>query len=73
MPLAPIKDEISFSDFEKSDIRVGTTILSVSEVEKSNKSMKLMVDFGDHTRSIIEGIKNMEYNVSWRQLSSDKI
>jgi len=63
MPLAPIKDEISFSDFEKSDIRVGT-ILSVSEVEKSNKLMKLMVDFGDHTRSIIEGIKNMEYNVS---------
>ena len=42
---APIKDLISFEDFEKLDIRVGT-ILSVCEVEKSNKLMKLMVDFG---------------------------
>ena len=53
---APVKDEISFNDVEKIDIRVGT-ILSVSEVEKSNKLMKLMVDFGDHTRSILAGIK----------------
>lgn len=53
---APIKNLISFEDFEKLDIRVGT-IVSVSEVEKSNKLMKLMVDFGDHTRSILAGIK----------------
>ena len=37
---APIKDLISFEDFEKLDIRVGT-IIPVSEVEKSNKLMKL--------------------------------
>ena len=53
---APIKGLISFEDFEKLDIRVGT-IISVSEVEKSNKLMKLLVDFGDHTRSILAGIK----------------
>ena len=53
---APIKNLISFEDFEKLDIRVGT-IVSVSEVEKSNKLIKLMVDFGDHTRSILAGIK----------------
>ena len=58
---APIKDEITFEDFEKLDIRVGT-ILSVSEVEKSNKLMKLTVDFGDHTRSILAGIKKEREN-----------
>ncbi len=58
---APIKDEISFKDFEKLDIRVGT-IISVSEVKKSNKLMKLMVDFGDHTRSILAGIKQEREN-----------
>lgn len=58
---APIKDEISFDDFEKLDIRVGR-IVSVSEVEKSNKLMKLMVDFGDHTRSILAGIKQEREN-----------
>jgi tRNA-binding protein len=58
---APIKDLISFADFEKLDIRVGT-ILSVSEVEKSNKLMKLAVDFGDHTRSILAGIKKERKN-----------
>mgnify|MGYP000639853326 FL=1 len=58
---AQIKDEITFEDFEKLDIRVGT-ILSVREVEKSNKLMKLIVDFGDHTRSILAGIKQEREN-----------
>ena len=61
MKPAPIKEDISFKDFEKLDIRVGT-ILSVSEIEKSNKLMKLMVDFGDHTRSILAGIKQEREN-----------
>ena len=56
MKPAPIKAEISLADVEKLDIRVGT-IVSVAEVEKSNKLMKLIVDFGDHTRSILAGIK----------------
>jgi tRNA-binding protein len=53
---APVKDLISFEDFEKLDIRIGT-IVSVRDVEKSNKLMKLTVDFGDHTRTILAGIK----------------
>ncbi len=61
MKPAPIKEEISFTDFEKIDIRVGT-ILSVTEVKDSNKLMKLMVDFGDHQRSILAGIKQEREN-----------
>lgn len=61
MKPAPIKDVISFEDFEKLDIRVGT-IISVREVEKSKKLMKLTVDFGDHTRSILAGIKKERDN-----------
>ena len=53
---APIKELISFEDFEKLDIRVGT-IISVNDVKNSKKLMKLMVDFGDHKRSILVGIK----------------
>jgi tRNA-binding protein len=58
---APIKDLISFEDFEKLDIRVGT-ITSVDNVEKSKKLMKLTVDFGDHTRTILAGIKQEREN-----------
>ena len=61
MKPVPIKDEISFEDFEKLDIRVGT-ITSVTEVEKSRKLMRLTVDFGDHTRSILAGIKQERDN-----------
>ena len=56
MKHAPIKDTITYDDFAKLDISVGT-IVEVSEVEKSDKLMKLTVDFGDHTRSILAGIK----------------
>lgn len=61
MKPAPIKETISFKDFAKLDIRVGT-ITSVSDVVKSNKLMKLTVDFGDHTRSILSGIKQEREN-----------
>jgi len=61
MNQAPIKELITFDDFEKLDIRVGT-ITTVSEVEKSNKLMKLTVDFGDHVRSILAGIKQEREN-----------
>jgi tRNA-binding protein len=61
MKPAPIKELISYEDFEKLDIRIGT-IVSVSEIEKSNKLMKLDVDFGDHVRSILAGIKQEREN-----------
>ena len=41
------KPEISWSDFEKIDIRVGT-IISVNDIEKArNPSYQLEIDFGD--------------------------
>ena len=58
---AQIKETISFDDFEKLDIRVGT-ITSVTEVAKSNKLMRLIVDFGDHSRSILAGLKKERDN-----------
>ena len=53
---APVKAPVAFEDFEKLDIRVGT-ITRVSEVAGSRKLMKLAVDFGDHQRSILAGIR----------------
>ena len=61
MTRAPIKETIAFEHFEKLDIRAGT-ITSVQEVANSNKLMKLVVDFGDHTRSILAGIKKERAN-----------
>jgi len=61
MKHAPIKELIKFEDFEKLDVRVGT-ITTVSEVENSAKLMQLTVDFGDHVRSIVAGIKQEREN-----------
>jgi len=60
---AAIKKLITFDDFSKLDIRVGTVTL-VSEVAKSDKLMKLTVDFGDHVRTILAGIKQERENPS---------
>lgn len=56
MTPVPIKPEISFEDFEKLDIRVGT-IIAADEVPDSRKLVCLSVDFGDHKRQILSGIK----------------
>ena len=56
MKPSPIKPEIAIDDFEKLDIRVGT-IETVTDVPNSKKLMKLTVDFGDHSRTILAGIK----------------
>ena len=53
---APIKPAISLVDLERIDVRVGT-ILSVEDVAGSDKLLKLTVDFGDHRRSILAGMK----------------
>jgi tRNA-binding protein len=58
---APIKPPIQLADLEKIDVRVGT-IISVDEVENSDKLMRLTVSFGDHKRSIIAGIKEERSN-----------
>ena len=53
---AGIKPTISFADVDKIDVRVGT-IRAVDEVPSSSKLLRLTVDFGDHTRSILAGMK----------------
>jgi methionine--tRNA ligase beta chain len=53
---APVKQPISVADLDKIDIRVGT-ILSVEDVIGSDKLVKLVVDFGDHRRNILAGMK----------------
>jgi tRNA-binding protein len=53
---APIKPLISTSDLDKIDVRVGT-ILAVEDVAHSEKLVRLRVDFGDHARSILVGMK----------------
>ena len=44
------------ADVEKLDVRVGT-ILSVDDVPSSSKLLRLSVDFGDHARTILAGMK----------------
>jgi tRNA-binding protein len=56
MNQAPIKPLISTSDLDKIDVRVGT-ILVVEDVAHSEKLVRLRVDFGDHARSILVGMK----------------
>ena len=53
---APIKPTVPLSLLEKVDVRVGT-ILSVEAVPGSEKLVRLTVDFGDHKRRILAGVK----------------
>jgi methionyl-tRNA synthetase len=50
-----VKPEIVFDDFAKIDLRVGT-IVSAEKVEKADKLLKLQVDLGFETRTIVSGI-----------------
>ena len=56
MKVAPVKPTISFDVLDRVDIRVGTIVL-VEDVKGSEKLMRLTVDFGDHKRTILAGIK----------------
>lgn len=53
---APVKPAIKLSDLEKIDIRVGTIVLA-EDVAGSDKLVRLLVDFGDHKRTIMAGMK----------------
>lgn len=46
---------INFEDFVKVEMRAGT-IESAEGIEKSEKLLKLSVDFGDEKRQVISGI-----------------
>ena len=56
MTPATIKPPIPFSALEAIDVRVGT-IRRIEEVPRSDKLLRLTVDFGDHTRTILSGMK----------------
>ncbi len=52
---APVKDTVSFEDFSKTDIRTGK-IIAAEKVKKANKLLKLTVDLGFETRTIVSGL-----------------
>lgn len=58
---ASIKNNVSHHDVDKLDVRVGT-IERVDEVQKSAKLLKLTVNFGDHRRRILVGMKGERSN-----------
>lgn len=51
----PMKDEITFDDFTKIDLRTAT-ILEAEKVEKADKLLKLKVDTGVDVRTVVSGI-----------------
>jgi tRNA-binding protein len=53
---AAIKPAISMADLDKLDIRVGTIEL-VEDVPASATLVRMRVDFGDHKRTILVGMK----------------
>lgn len=59
--VAPIKPTIPTDLLEKIDIRVGT-IAVVEDVKGSDKLVRLTVDFGDHKRSVLVGMKKERQN-----------
>ena len=54
--VAPVKPTISFDLLNKIDIRVGRIML-VEDVEGSDRLVKLTVDFGNHIRTVLVGMK----------------
>jgi methionyl-tRNA synthetase len=50
-----LKAQIQYDDFAKLDLRVGT-ILSAEKVQKADKLLKLQIDLGFETRTIVSGI-----------------
>ncbi len=53
--IANLKSEIVFDDFAKIDLRVGK-IVSAEKVAKADKLLKLQIDLGFETRTIVSGI-----------------
>lgn len=58
---APIKPTVGIAALEALDIRVGI-IERVEEIPLSDKLMKLTVNFGDHSRTILAGIRKERAN-----------
>jgi tRNA-binding protein len=61
MTPTPVKPVVSREVLESIDVRVGTIVL-VEDVPKSSKLVRLTVDFGDHRRRILAGLKKERAN-----------
>lgn len=59
--MSVVKPNIEINVLNQLDIRVGT-IKAVSEVEKSRKLLKLSVDFGSFSRSILSAMRGEREN-----------
>ncbi len=55
LAISPSKPETSFDEFSKMDIRVGS-IIEAERVPKTDKLLKLLVDTGIDTRTVVSGI-----------------
>jgi len=53
--IAPAKAVVSYDQFSEMDIRVGT-IVAAEKVEKTQKLLKLTIDTGIDTRTVVSGI-----------------
>ncbi len=62
MTPAPVKPAITPELLEKIDVRAGT-IEAVEEVPNSDKLVALRVNFGDHKRTILSGMKQERANL----------
>lgn len=54
--VTPVKPPVPADVLDRIDVRVGT-IEAVEEVPKSNTLVRLRVNFGDHKRTILAGLK----------------
>ena len=69
MKPAQVKPTVSIEVLDKLDIRVGT-IQSVENVPGSKKLARLVVDFGDETRTILAGLRQEREN--YRQIEGSQ-
>lgn len=53
--VAPAKEDITFDEFSRMDIRIGT-ILAAEKVAKTKKLLKLTIDTGLDQRTVVSGI-----------------
>ncbi len=51
----PVKETATFDDFTKMDFRTGT-IIEAEKIKKAKKLLKLTVDLGFETRTVVSGI-----------------
>ncbi|MGJ1364421.1 methionine--tRNA ligase [Sphingobacterium spiritivorum] len=54
-PVVPAKENVTFDEFMKMDIRIGT-ILTAEKVAKTKKLLKLTIDTGIDQRTVVSGI-----------------